>query len=103
MIILDNRMLHLHLKGEYFDQINNGTKLEEYRLYNEYWKRRLLGRTYEGIVIKRGYPKRSDISKIIQRAWRGYEVQMICHPHFGTNPVTVFAIKVNDGRGKEGG
>lgn len=88
-------MLCLNLKGEYFDQVADGTKPYEYRLCTDYWRKRLVGRLYDGIIIKRGYPKRDDTSKIIQRPWRGYEAQTILHPHFGPDPVEVFAIRVN--------
>lgn len=33
--------LHLNLKGEYFHAIRAGKKVEEYRLYNDYWRKRL--------------------------------------------------------------
>lgn len=29
------------------------------------------------------------------RPWRGYELQTIIPPHFGIDPVEVFAIRVN--------
>lgn len=44
--------LHLNLKGEYFHAIRAGKKVEEYRLYNEYWRKRLEGREYERLIIK---------------------------------------------------
>lgn len=87
--------LHLNLKGEYFDKIQWGAKLHEYRLYNEYWKKRLENREYDGVLVKRGYPKRGDKSKILERPWLGYEVMTITHKHFGKDPVKVFAIRVN--------
>lgn len=40
-----NKHLHLNLKGEYFHAIRAGKKVEEYRLYNEYWRKRLEGRS----------------------------------------------------------
>ncbi|MCF6327564.1 MAG: ASCH domain-containing protein [Devosiaceae bacterium] len=89
-------MLHLNLKGEYFDQIEKGTKLLEFRLYSsEFWKKRLYKREYNGILIKRGYPKKDDRTRIIERPWRGYRVLIIEHKHFGHFPVKVFAIVVN--------
>ena len=89
-------ILHLNLKAEYFDQIKDGSKKEEYRLYNDYWRKRLLFRKYAGILIKRGYPKRGDASKTIERLWRGWTIKEITHPHFGDKPVQVFAIRVNE-------
>lgn len=87
--------LHLNLKAEYFDQIKAGVKPDEYRLCTPYWTKRLEGRTYDGIVLKKGYPKAGDQDRIIERPWHGYELQKIVHPHFGASPVAVFAIRVN--------
>lgn len=89
-------VLHLNLKGEYFDAIKSGEKLEEYHLYNEYWQKRLLFKEYDGIVLKRGYPKRGDVKNTIERLWRGWTIKEITHPHFGPDPVKVFAVIVNE-------
>ena len=87
--------LHLNLKAVYFDAIASGEKTEEYRLATPYWRRRLEGRQYEGIVLKRGYPRRGDMSRILTRPWLGCTSKTITHPHFGGSPVEVFAILVN--------
>lgn len=87
--------LHLNLKAEYFDQIKSGIKPNENRLCTSYWEKRLVGRTFDGIVLKKGYPKAGDVARIIERPWRGFERQVITHPHFGPSPVAVFAIRVN--------
>lgn len=88
-------LLHLNLKGEYFDEIAAGNKPKEYRLYTDYWKKRLINKEYDGILIKKGYPKKDDKSRIIFREWRGYEIEKITHPHFDNKPVKVFGIRVN--------
>lgn len=87
--------LQLAVNGEYFDQMKRGEKVEEYRLVNSYWCRRILARKYVRLIITRGYPKRDDLSKRIDIPYAGYEVKVITHPHFGPDPVEVFAIKVN--------
>lgn len=86
--------LHLNVKAVYFDQIADGRKPFEYRLRTAYWRRRLEGRSYTRIVIKKGYPKATDTARNMERPWRGYEEQTITHPHFGPSPVEVFAIRV---------
>lgn len=86
--------LILHLKGEYFDQIKAGTKPDEFRRVNDYWKRRIMGRTYEQIILMRGYPKRGDAEQQLVVPWKGWEIVSITHPEFGPEPVTVFAIDV---------
>ncbi|MGG7139837.1 ASCH domain-containing protein [Klebsiella aerogenes] len=88
--------LQLAVNGEYFDAMKRGEKTEEYRLVNSYWCRRILARKYDRLIITRGYPKRDDMSKRIDIPYDGYEIKMITHPHFGPEPVKVFAIKVNN-------
>lgn len=89
------RTLTLHLKGEYFDAIKAGTKSEEYRLFSPYWCRRLEGRHYDRIELTRGYPKSGDSARRLVLPWKGYRMATITHPHFGTDPVEVYAIDVS--------
>lgn len=86
--------LILPLKGEYFDAIKAGTKPEEYRLHNAYWRKRLEGKTFDRIVLTLGYPKRDDHERRIVLPWQGYRECQISHPLFGSAPVDVFAINV---------
>lgn len=87
--------LQLAVNGEYFDQMKSGEKTEEYRLVTSFWSKRILARNYDRLIITRGYPKRDDASKRIDVPYAGYEVKVITHPHFGPEPVKVFAIRVN--------
>ncbi|HHN0562623.1 TPA: ASCH domain-containing protein [Pseudomonas aeruginosa] len=89
------RTLTLPLKGEYFDEIKAGTKPEEYRQVTSYWRKRLEGRSYDSIELTRGYPKRDDTARRLVLPWKGYRVATITHPHFGADPVEVFAIDVS--------
>ncbi len=91
--------LHLPLKAEYFDAVRNGDKTEEYRLVSAYWTKRLHGRegaprTFSEIVLTWGYPPAGDASRRIILPWRGFTRKTITHPHFGPNPVEVYAIEV---------
>lgn len=88
--------LHLALKGEYFDAIKAGTKTEEYRLCTSYWQKRLASPfgLYDRIVLTRGYPHRDDAERRLVLPWQGYDIKTITHPHFGPDPVTVYAIGV---------
>lgn len=88
------RILHLNLKAEYFDQIKQGTKTFEYREKTPYWAKRLEGRTYDEVHVKRGYPKRGDRSRIIKFPWRGFKDVRLRHQHFGDEPVPLYAIRV---------
>lgn len=86
--------LHLPLKSEYFEAIRDGTKPEEFRLCTPHWAMRLEGRTYDEIVLTLGYPARDDHDRRLVRPWRGFTTKTITHPHFGTEPVQVYAIDV---------
>ena len=86
--------LQLAVNGEYFHEIKSGEKLEEYRLYNAYWCKRLEGRSYDKIIITWGYPKRDDETRRVTKPWIGYIVKTITHRHFGPDPVKVFAIQL---------
>jgi len=87
--------LYMAMKGIYFDQIAAGTKLEEYRLCNPYWARRLHGRLFSRIILTRGYPARDDASRRLVMAWKGCTTRTITHPHFGDTPVRVIVIDVS--------
>lgn len=39
--------LQLAVNGEYFDAMQRGEKVEEYRLVNPYWGNRIFGRDYD--------------------------------------------------------
>jgi hypothetical protein len=87
--------LTLPLKCEYFDAIQSGKKLEEYRLCTPYWTKRLEGKAYERIMLTLGYPSASDHKRRIVKPWAGFACRAITHPHFGALPVKVFAIDVS--------
>ena len=84
--------LTLPVKTEYFNAIKSGEKVEEYRLITDYWKKRLVGREYEGIIITLGYPKKTDESRRLSFQWRGYQITKLQHRHFGRDTVYVFAL-----------
>ena len=89
------KTLYLPLKAEYFDEIKSGEKKYEYRRVNKFWRKRLSGRNFAKIVLMKGYPKKDDKSRRIERPWRGHHLEIITHKHFGDKPVEVFAIRVN--------
>lgn len=86
--------LTLPLKAEYFDAIKAGTKTEEYRLTTPFWRKRIEGRTFDHVILTKGYPSTGDLGKRLKLPWRGYSIKTITHPHFGSEPVEVFAIRV---------
>ncbi|MFA0809429.1 ASCH domain-containing protein [Microbulbifer epialgicus] len=94
-LITKKKILRLAVKGIYFHQIKAKEKKEEYRLYNEYWIKRLEGKAFDEIHITLGYPRSGDIERTLIRPWRGFRKKVISHKHFGIQKVQVFAIIVN--------
>lgn len=88
--------LTLHLKREYFEQIERGEKEFEFRLKTPYWRKHLIDRNYKTIRLVCGYPKRGEKSREIILRYRGWLPKIIKHPEFGKKPVRVFAIHVHD-------
>ncbi|MEG0000603.1 ASCH domain-containing protein [Comamonas sp.] len=88
------RTLYLPLKREYFEAIRDETKVEEYRLCTPHWRKRLEAQQFDQVVLTLGYPARDDQARRITLPWRGHTVKTITHPHFGPEPVEVFAIDV---------
>lgn len=86
--------LVLPLKAVYFHAIKAGTKTEEFRLRTPFWRRRLEGRAFDRIVLTLGYPSRDDAERRLVLPWRGMRETTITHPHFGAEPVEVYAIRV---------
>lgn len=93
--------LTLPLKAEYFNAIKAGTKAEEFRLRTPFWRKRLEGRTFERIVLTLGYPRRDEESRRLVLPWQGMRETTITHPHFGPDPVEVYAIRVMHNAGDQ--
>ena len=87
-----SKILHLHLKYEYFDAIKRGEKIMEFRL-SCLWERRLELGEYTHMRLYRGYQKVSE-NTVIDLPYLGFETQVITHEHFGENPARVCAIPV---------
>lgn len=87
------KVLYLPLRKIYFDQIKSGKKKTEYRLYNDYWEKRL-AKAYDKIVLTLGYPKRDDMTRRIERPYKGYDIVKIKHPEWGNQEKICFAIKL---------
>ena len=88
--------IYFAVKEEFFNAILKGSKTEEYRLVNEYWRKRIEGRSFSEVVITLGYPPGWATERILRFPWRGYKIKTITHPHFGPDPVEVFAIKLTE-------
>jgi len=90
------RILTLHLKWKWFEEIKSGLKPFEYRAASEYWRKRLVGREYDEIHLMLGYPSGNDADRIIRRKFNGvFPAVLINHPEFGNGDVPVYAIDVS--------
>lgn len=87
--------LILNLKKEYFIEILNGTKVEEYREVKDYWTKRL-NKEYDKVIIKMGYPKKGDKTKEMIFKYNGYIKKKIKHKHFGDKEIEVYAIQLSE-------
>ena len=61
---------------------------------NDYWTKRLVNKNYDNVIICLGYPNKNDKEKRLKFPYRGYTIKTITNPHFGKNPVDVFAIEL---------
>jgi len=93
-----NKILILPVKKKWFDLIKSGEKKFEYRLRNEYWKKRLEGKTFSKVVITLGYPKKEDLEKRIEFEWLGYEEIEITSEEWENIPQEVFSINLTQKR-----
>lgn len=86
------KRLWLHLKEKYFDQIRRGIKEEEYREVKPYWITRLVGKTYDEIIIVKGYPGPGYTSDVVLSfPWNGCYRKKIFFP-ITNDEREVFAI-----------
>lgn len=89
-------VLRLNLKRKWWEQIRDGVKSRELRLFNDFWKKRLVGRDYDEVHLCLGYPKKGDDDKVLKRKFGGCELVSIVHQEFGADEVVVFSIDVSE-------
>ena len=83
--------LFLILKGQYFREIEAGTKTSEFRLMTEYWLNRLTSKEWTHVVFQLGYSK--DAPRI-EKEIVDIKIVTIEHEFFGGHPVDVFEIEL---------
>lgn len=91
---MDRFILRLAVKKEYFEQIREGSKKEEYREIKPYWDKRL-AKHYDEVWITLGYPSTNDEDRIQKFKYDGYIIKCIRHKEFGNDKETeVYAIQL---------
>lgn len=88
------RILTLRMKAKWWDQIASGEKTVEFRRATDYWRKRLVGRHYDEIHLWKGYPPKTDTTKLLRRKWELIAAERLLHEEFGPEPVDVFCISV---------
>ncbi len=71
------KILTLHLKDQYFTEILNGSKIEEYREAKSPWNKLIPNRHYDVIELCKRYPPRGDIKNRIWFKYAGYRLEII--------------------------
>ena len=88
--------LNLAVNTEYFEAIKARLKTEEYRLVKPYWAKRLENRYYSHVCITKGYPKKNNVAAKLIFEYGGFVKKVITHKHFGSDPVEVYAIALQE-------
>lgn len=57
-------ILHLVLKGRWYDLIKSGHKKYEYREVKPYWDKRLFSKPYTHVCFRRGYTQEKMLFKL---------------------------------------
>lgn len=90
------KILTLNVMRKWFEMTRDGQKPFDLRVNNEYWRKKLVGKSYDEVHLCCGYPRRGDLSKRLVFKWGGYTSERVVHEHFGTEPVDVFRIALKE-------
>lgn len=86
------KTLTLHLKKKWFEQVESGEKLYEYRLYNEYWRKRIEGVHFALLELALGFPKKEDLSRRIVMEYIKPSIITISHEEWDLKTKEVFCF-----------
>lgn len=84
--------LQMAVKKKWFDQIRAGTKILEYRLDTDHWRKRLINRDYDKLIITWGYPSKGNKERRIELEYYGYTMKTVVSEEWNNVPQRVFAI-----------
>ena len=74
--------------------IESGVKKEEYRVFNDFWKKRILDKNYTHVQFALGYPKKGDFSKRMTFEINGIEHREGNEEWGAENGVKYIVIKI---------
>lgn len=88
----DPRVLTLHLKRKWWEQICDGLKDNELRRCSPRNVKLLEGKQYDEVHLWLGYPKKTEADKRLIRKCGAIVRRTVTHQEFGDEPVEVFDI-----------
>lgn len=74
---LPDNCLLLSVTTGVFDEIHIGAKVQEYRPHNNFWKRRLVGKSFTHVAIVCGQNRSGKVQRTMLFEWCGYEVKTV--------------------------
>lgn len=74
---LPDNCLLLSVTTGVFDEIHIGAKVQEYRQYNNFWKRRLIGKNFTHVAVVCGQNRAGKVQRTMVFEWCGYEVKTV--------------------------
>jgi len=84
------RVLHIHVRKEYWELARQKIKFWEWREIKPYWDK-ILSKNYDLIYYYMGYSSKKRIFH-----YDGWEKQTITHKEFGNIPKEVYAISLKE-------
>jgi len=86
---MENKILHIFVKGKYWALALLRHKLYEYREVKPFWTKRLINKNYAEIYYHFGYTK-----NILRFKYDGFKVTHVVHKEFGNKAVKVYTISL---------
>lgn len=97
---LPDNCLLLSVTTGVFDEIHMGAKIQEYRPYNNFWKRRLIGKSFTHVAIICGQNRGGKVQRTMVFQWCDYEIKTVRQGRGnagqggGDGTVEVFAVNL---------
>lgn len=62
---MNRKMLTFRLKKEWYEKVKSGEKTHEYRIYGDYWNKRIIDALFpeDIICLTCGYPQKDDLNR----------------------------------------
>lgn len=74
---LPDNCLLLSVTTGVFDEIRIGAKVQEYRPYNNFWKKRLMAKSFTHVAVVCGQKRTGKVQRTMVFDWCGYEIKTL--------------------------